>query len=135
MLSHSSGKIISSSEKVSLVKRQGSIALVSVIVLSVVNVPAAVVKVLGVVLLVGRFRVLASFQEMMPLSVQHWSINAWQAILCLLLSSNVRMVIGCRASSVRFLEVMCISSPREAMLGQNDSSSASTSSIFTIGEC
>ncbi len=38
---------MSSRVKVSLVERQGSIALVSLTILSVVNVPAAVMKVLG----------------------------------------------------------------------------------------
>ncbi len=60
--------------KASLVERQGSMAFMSLIILSVVNVPAAVIKVLGVPLYVGRFNILVSFQEMMPLSVQHWRV-------------------------------------------------------------
>ena len=73
---------MSSRVKVLLFERQGSIALVSLIVLSVVNVPAAVLKVLDVVSWVGRSNISASSQEIIPLSVQHWSINVVHATLC-----------------------------------------------------
>ncbi len=87
---------MSSIVKVLLVESHGSMALVSLIVLSVVNVPAAVMKVLGVVLWAGRSNILASSHEMIPLLVQHWSIRVVHVTLCWFLLSRVRMVIGCR---------------------------------------
>ncbi len=68
---HSSGMTMSSREICLLVDRQGSIAFTSLTVLFMVNVPAAMLKVFGVLSWVGRSNILASFQ--MPLSVQHWS--------------------------------------------------------------
>ena len=85
---------MSSRVKALLVERQGGMAFVSLTVLSVVNVPAAMMKVLGVPLCVRRFNVLVSSQEMMPLSVEHWSSSVVHAILFWFLSSRVRMVIG-----------------------------------------
>ena len=119
--------------KASLVERQGSMAFMSLTVLSVVNVPAVVIKVLGVPLYVGRFNILVSSQEMMPLSVQYWLSSVVHAILFWFLLSRVRMVIWCRFSLVEVLDEMCISSPCKAMLELTDLSSESMSSNLTIG--
>ena len=119
--------------KVLLVESQGSMSFMSLTILSVVNVPAAMMKVLGVSLYVGRLNILVSSQEMMSLSIQHWSSSVVHAILFWFLLSGVRMVIGCRFSFVEVLEKMCISSPHEAMLEVADSSSDLMSSNLTIG--
>lgn len=64
LLPHSLGMVMSSREIVSVVKRQGSIALVTLAVLFVVNVAIAVMKDLGVLSWVGSFSILATSQDM-----------------------------------------------------------------------
>ena len=87
---------MSSMVKVLLVERQGSIAFSNFNVELDENVPFAVAKTLVSLEDVGRFNNSAIFQEISPLSVQHWSKSALQATLLWLLSRKVMIVMGCK---------------------------------------
>jgi uncharacterized membrane protein YagU involved in acid resistance len=115
------------------VQMQVNIASASLTILSVLNVPTALMNVLGVPIKVRRSNDVVSSQEISPLSVQHWSSSVLHATLYYSLSSKVRMVIGCRLSFLEELVMMCISSPCEVKLLSSDSMSDSMSSNLTMG--
>ena len=82
--------------KVQFVDRQGSIALDMHITALIMKIPVAVMKAYSSPLGVGWPKVCTRFQEMRPLSVQHWCNNALNVILCWSLSSRVKIAIGWR---------------------------------------